>query len=250
MTPSGLFNCSGPVMAANPPVALTDAATITLNAASQANPWYTVTLGGNRTLNVSGMVAGGNYKLFVRQPASGGPDTLALGTGCTWVNNPLRWSTTANAVDLLVWWYDGTSCWLVQGTINGPVSYGSPAASAATTFGSAIGSANLIASVPVTGVYSIGGSAYVSTAGAGCSSATNSATVTWAWTDATGTSQTTTGPLVSVTGNSTLGATTLANPLAIVAQAGSAISYSVASTLGSTGCSTTPKYKVQLKALN
>ena len=136
------------------------------------------------------MVAGGNYKLFVRQPSSGGPDTLALGTGCTWINNPLRWSTTANSVDLLVWWYDGTSCWAVQGTINGPVSYGTPAASAATNFGSAIGSTNLVASVPATGVYNVGGSAYVSTAGAGCSSATNSATVTWAWTDATGTSQT------------------------------------------------------------
>ena len=250
MTPAGLFNCSGPVMAANPPVALTDGATITLNGASQANPWYTVTLGGNRTLNVSGMVAGGNYKLFVQQPASGGPDTLALGTGCTWVNNPLRWSTTASAVDLLVWWYDGTSCWLVQGTLNGPVSYGSPVTSAATNFGSAIGSANLIASVPLTGVYSVGGSTYVSTAGAGCSSATNSATVTWAWTDATGTSQTASGPLVSVTGNSTLGTTTTGSALFIVAKAGTAISYSVASTLGSTGCSTTPRYTVQLKALN
>jgi hypothetical protein len=53
-----------------------------------------------------------------------------------------------------------------------------------------------------------------------------------------------------VTGNSTLGATTVSGPLAIVAQAGTAISYSVASTLGSTGCSTTPKYTVQLKAFN
>jgi hypothetical protein len=129
MTPSGLFNCTGPVMAANPPVALTDGATITLNAASQANPWYTVTLGGNRTLNATGMVAGGNYKLFVRQPASGGPDTLALGTGCTWMYNPLHWSTTANSTDLLAWWYDGTNCWVVQATINGPVSEGSPATS-------------------------------------------------------------------------------------------------------------------------
>jgi hypothetical protein len=250
MTPSGLFNCSGPVMAANPPAALTDGATIILNAASQANPWYSVTLGGNRTLNVSGMVAGGNYKLFVRQPSSGGPDTLALGTGCTWINNPLRWSTSPNSVDLLVWWYDGTNCWALQGTINGPVSYGAPAASAATNFGSAIGSTNLVASVPVTGVYNVGGSAYVSTAGAGCSSATNSATVTWAWTDATGTSQSATGPVVSVSGNSALGATTVSGPLAIVAEAGTAISYSVASTLGSTGCSTTPKYTVQLKTFN
>ena len=132
----------------------------------------------------------------------------------------------------------------------GPAATENPAASAATNFGTAISSTNVIASVPVTGVYNVSGSTYVSTAGVGCSAATNSATVTWAWTDATGTSQTASGPLVSVTGNSTPGATTVSGPLAIVAQTGTAISYSVASTLGSTGCSTTPKYTVQLKAFN
>ena len=147
---------------------------------------------------------------------------------------------------------DGCPAVTPSGLFNcgGPAATENQTASTATNFGTAIGSTNVIASVLATGVYNVGGSAYVSTAGVGCSSATNAATVTWAWTDATGTSQTVTGPLVSVTGNSALGATTVSGPLSIVAEAGTALSYSVTSTLGSTGCSTTPKYTVQLKALN
>ena len=63
---------------------LTDAATIAWNCGT--NPMARVTLGGNRTLTISGAVEGGTYGLWVQQDSTGGrsltlPGGASLDTG-------------------------------------------------------------------------------------------------------------------------------------------------------------------------
>src|SRR5262249_2313799 len=65
------------------PATLTDAATITWAIGSFTLANATVTLGGNRTLNITNPISGGTYILRILQDGTGGR-TLALGTGCTW----------------------------------------------------------------------------------------------------------------------------------------------------------------------
>jgi hypothetical protein len=93
----------------------TDGATITWAIASVLNAQATVTLGGNRTLNITNPVIGGNYVLRVVQDGTGSR-TLTLGTGCTWKVSgggagAITPSTTANAIDILAFVYDGTNCY-------------------------------------------------------------------------------------------------------------------------------------------
>lgn len=95
--------------------AQTDGATITWAIASVLNAQATVTLGGNRTLNITNPVIGGNYVFRIAQDGTG-TRTLTPGTGCTWKvvggtgGGTFPLSTAANAVDVLAFIYDGTSC--------------------------------------------------------------------------------------------------------------------------------------------
>jgi len=99
---------------------LTDAATVTwaIGTVVIANANLTFTThGGSRTLNLTGLVNGGIYTLWLKQDSTGG-EGLTLGTGCTWKvsaggGGAITPSTGANAVDLLTWSYDGTNCWAV-----------------------------------------------------------------------------------------------------------------------------------------
>jgi hypothetical protein len=95
--------------------ALTDGATITWSIGSAFVANATVTLGGNRTLNITSPVNGGDYVLKVVQDGTGSR-TLTLGTGCTWKvsgggSGAIVPTTTAAAVDILTFTYDGTNCY-------------------------------------------------------------------------------------------------------------------------------------------
>ncbi len=102
--------------------ALTDGATVTWPIASGyfANTELTFTThGGSRTLNITSPLSGGSYVLWLKQDSTGG-EGLTLGTGCTWkvINGGagvVNLSTAANAVDVLAFTYDGTSCFATLG---------------------------------------------------------------------------------------------------------------------------------------
>lgn len=78
----------------------------------------TVTLNhttGTRALNVSNLVQGGYYRLLIKQDSTGGA-AMTLGTGCTWkVANggagAITLTSAANAIDILIFTYDGTNCY-------------------------------------------------------------------------------------------------------------------------------------------
>lgn len=89
-------------------VALTDGATITWATAGAALSKASVTLGGNRTLSITGAVNGSSGVLIVKQDATGGR-TLTLPAGSIREGGALTLSTAANAVDVLAWEYDGTN---------------------------------------------------------------------------------------------------------------------------------------------
>jgi hypothetical protein len=106
---AGTVNISGSSFAA-----LSDGTTITwaLGTNQFANTY--VTINGNRTLNITGGVNGGNYALKVFQ-GSGGSHTLTLGTGCAWKvanggGGAINLTATAGAADMLVFIFDGTNC--------------------------------------------------------------------------------------------------------------------------------------------
>lgn len=97
------------------PSSLTDGSTITWAIGSVPLANATVTIGGNRTLNITGPLTGGNYVLRLVQDGTGSR-TLALGTGCTWKVSggggaAITPSTAANAIDILAFYYDGTICY-------------------------------------------------------------------------------------------------------------------------------------------
>lgn len=89
---------------------LTDGATITWTVAGIVNN-AVVTLGGNRTLAFSGLVAGMSGTLIVKQDATG-TRTLTLPAASKVINGgagAITLTTTASAIDILAWTYDGTS---------------------------------------------------------------------------------------------------------------------------------------------
>jgi len=92
----------------HPEQTLTDGITISWDVRN--NPVAKVTLAGNRTLaNPTNMRAGAFYALRVIQDATGGR-TLAYGTAYKWLGGAApTLSTGANAVDLLIFYSDGTS---------------------------------------------------------------------------------------------------------------------------------------------
>jgi len=78
-----------------------------------------ITLTGSCTLNLTNPLAGGNYVLEVIQ-GSGGSHTLTLGTGCTWKvggggGGAVTPTTTAGAIDVLAFTFDGTNCLATYG---------------------------------------------------------------------------------------------------------------------------------------
>ena len=101
--------------AASPYASLSDAATIiwSINGAYAANA--TVTIAGNRTLNITGPVSGGTYLLKVVQDGTGSR-TLTLGSGCSWKvisggAGAITLSTAANSIDIISFSYDGANCY-------------------------------------------------------------------------------------------------------------------------------------------
>jgi len=96
----------------------TDGATVTwaIGSTMCANASLTFTThGGSRTLNLTGMVNGGSYVLKIIQDGTGG-EGLTLGTGCTWKvsgggSGAITPSTSASAIDVLAFTYDGTNCY-------------------------------------------------------------------------------------------------------------------------------------------
>ena len=94
-----------------------DGATVTWAIGSVLNAQGTLTFtvhSGSRTLNLTGLVVGGNYVLKLIQDGTGG-EGLTLGTGCTWKlanggAGAVTLANAANAVDVLAFVYDGTNC--------------------------------------------------------------------------------------------------------------------------------------------
>lgn len=96
---------------------LTDGATITWTVSNTRINNANVTLGGARTLSISGAAAGYTGTLTCRQDGTGGR-TLALPSGSKVINGGSGAATltsTASAVDVLCWIYDGTNYWWTVG---------------------------------------------------------------------------------------------------------------------------------------
>jgi hypothetical protein len=71
-----------------------------------------VTLGGNRTLSITGLASGASGTLIVKQDATGS-HTLTLPAGSKVINGgggAVALSTSADAIDILAFTYDGTNC--------------------------------------------------------------------------------------------------------------------------------------------
>jgi hypothetical protein len=111
----------------NPFVPLTDGAPVTWGISSVANASATLTMvhtTTTRAINVSGQVNNGNYLLVLKQDSTGGAQAT-LGTGCTWVvhsstggytsGTALPLVTTALAINILTFTYDGTTCYVNVG---------------------------------------------------------------------------------------------------------------------------------------
>jgi len=106
-----LYNGSSWIMVARainqPPVALTDASSISWNL--DTAPFATVTLGGNRTLANPPLVQPGNYVLIVKQDGTGSR-TLSYGSNFKWPSGSApTLSAAANAIDMLSFVCDGTN---------------------------------------------------------------------------------------------------------------------------------------------
>jgi len=102
--------------------AQTDSATVTwaIGSVPCSNASLTFTVhSGSRTLNLTGLVNGGSYVIWLKQDATGG-EGLTLGTGCTWKvinggSGAITLSSSANAIDVLAFTYDGTNCYATLG---------------------------------------------------------------------------------------------------------------------------------------
>lgn len=122
--------------------------------------------------------------------------------------------------------------------------------SPATNFGTALPAQTVLGSVVATGEVDISISAVQTTLGVGCSSTGNNATPALQWTAPGGTAENTSLVTLTVTGNGTLDSGSFnGNAAKITAKAGTAITYTTTSSLGSTGCTTTPQYTVYAKAV-
>lgn len=96
---------------------LTDGATITWAFDSDRVRNAVVTLGGNRTLDITGEVDGCTGVLIVKQDATGSR-TLTLPGSSKVVGGgagAITLSTAANSVDIISFYYDGTNFWWTYG---------------------------------------------------------------------------------------------------------------------------------------
>lgn len=85
----------------------TDGATITFNMAT--SPIHTVTLGGNRTLATSNLVAGQSFVVVLKQDGTGSR-TVTWWGNIIWPGaTPPVLTTTANRYDIFTFLYDGTN---------------------------------------------------------------------------------------------------------------------------------------------
>jgi len=126
---------------------------------------------------------------------------------------------------------------------------GSPQKSAATNFGTAIGATQtIVASAAGAVPYTISFYTWQSTAGTTCGAGTNTATVTLAWTGPGGNAQTLALTALSISANGAVD-TNATQTVTITPSVGTAITYTVASTLASTGCTVVPQYTVQARAI-
>ena len=98
-------------------IRLTDAATITPNLAQTNN--FIVTLGGSRTMaNATNILPGQSGVIFVQQDGTGSR-TLAFGTGWRFPSNAApTLTTTANAVDMIVYTAWSSSNLAAQAVLN------------------------------------------------------------------------------------------------------------------------------------
>lgn len=100
------------------PSILTDGASVSFSGGSSITASSVLTLihtTTTRTLTVASMIAGAAYWLELKQDSTGVASTFTLGTGCTWKvggggAGAITLSSTANAIDMLTWVYDGTNC--------------------------------------------------------------------------------------------------------------------------------------------
>lgn len=100
-------------------VTLTDGATVTWATAGARQNNARVTLGGNRTLDITGEVDGATGLLIVKQDGTGGR-TLTLPGSSLVINDgggAVTLSTDPDAIDILTWYYDGTNFfWTIGAT--------------------------------------------------------------------------------------------------------------------------------------
>jgi hypothetical protein len=101
---------------------LTDGSTVTwaTNALGSASTQLTlVHTTSSRVINVTGLVNGAYYVIVLNQDSTGGAGA-SLGTGCTWLQagasgytnvTSLTLTTSANAVNVLAFGYNGTNCY-------------------------------------------------------------------------------------------------------------------------------------------
>jgi hypothetical protein len=101
---------------------LTDSSSVTWALASAQVANSTLTLvhtTSTRSLNLTGVVNGGSYVVVFKQDSTGGA-AATLGTGCTWYQGgssgftaltTLALTTTASAINILAFTYDGTNCY-------------------------------------------------------------------------------------------------------------------------------------------
>lgn len=92
-------------------ITLTDGATVTWATAGARQNNARVTLGGNRTLDITGEVDGATGLLIVIQDGTGGR-TLTLPGSSKVINGgggAVTLSTGAGDIDILTWFYDGTN---------------------------------------------------------------------------------------------------------------------------------------------
>ncbi len=100
------------------PTVLSDAASVTwsINSSYAANASLSLahTL-ATRQLNIGSPLTGGTYVIRLVQDATGGA-AITLGTGCAWKvigsgSGAITLTSTANAIDILTFYYDGTNCY-------------------------------------------------------------------------------------------------------------------------------------------